>query len=672
MAATALAQHYIAYLSSPATLLTLALVVAPISFTLLTDWIATNKRKSGARVSEIPGCRRIGLRWRSNLNDQHGDHTCQPGDTPRVEALFTYPIKSCRGVELGLSQIEPLGLSYDRLFTFARRSPKRRKGSKGKSSADILEDWESKPWEFITEREFPRLALLETQLWVAEQQTARPSMPGKKRKPNGHASNLAELERSKTQTGSSRGKFATGVTTSKKVPTQEGYFADNGGCLVVRFPHSTSFNPLGLFTQNIVIQIPLRPTLERAKAKQYTEEAVRIWDDNPKGINMTNEIDVEKLAKLKLFLGISEPLALFRRDDRHLRPITTNLPSGASAHEFAVGFSDAYPVNLVGLSSIRDVDANLPVAASAKGKLDARRFRANIYLSNTPAYVEDTWKRITLGRRLGRDQQGLFETEAEYHIACRTSRCTLPNVDPATGIRDRNEPYTTLSKTRKVDEGTKPHPCLGMQMIPLFQRGIVRPTLEGRPSQIVVRSTHPEPADAAAELPTVFLDIIKRAREIDAGHRPAGYKVAAFPTDCWIFGLSPPAGEAHAKTGKSTGMCQAAAVRSYNLYHMVKLCDPWFRICEDCVMRIRQLLLRCSKSRRSNTSRAVSYTGTPALIAHAIVTTFRCTSRAVHPINRFSFIIRLVPRQEHARLCNVNDDGITPCAESTALRTVVD
>nr|POE54568.1 mitochondrial amidoxime reducing component 2 [Quercus suber] len=189
---------------------------------------------------------------------------------------------------------------------------------------------------------------------------------------------------------------------------------------------------------------------------------------------MTNEIDAAKLAKLKLFLGVTGPFALFRRDERHLRPIARSLPSGASAHDFKIGFSDAFPVHLVGLPSIRDVDKNLPSTASAKGGMDARRFRANIYLTSMPAYEEEKWKRLTLGRRLGRDRQGLFETEAEYHVACRTARCTLPNVDPATGLRDRNEPYTTLSKTRQVDEGAKPFPCLGMQLIPLFQRGVIR------------------------------------------------------------------------------------------------------------------------------------------------------------------------------------------------------
>lgn len=206
----------------------------------------------------------------------------------------------------------------------------------------------------------------------------------------------------------------------------------------------------------------------------YGQEHLSIWKDCPLAFNVTNEIDPKALAKLKYFLGVSNPLALFRVDDKHRRSVTRCLPQDRQNQEFNIGFADAFPVNLLGLSSVHATDDELPQDASAKGRLDARRFRANIYVSGVPAFEEDRWKRITLGRRLGRDHQGLFETEAEYHVACRTARCKLPDVDPDTGIRDKSEPYASLSRTRKVDKGACPHPCLGMQMIPLFQRGIIR------------------------------------------------------------------------------------------------------------------------------------------------------------------------------------------------------
>jgi uncharacterized protein YcbX len=42
----------------------------------------------------------------------------------------------------------------------------------------------------------------------------------------------------------------------------------------------------------------------------------------------------------------------------------------------------------------------------------------------------------------------------------------LPNVDPETGIVDRNEPGITMRKYRVIDKGST-SPCLGMQVTPL-------------------------------------------------------------------------------------------------------------------------------------------------------------------------------------------------------------
>lgn len=53
-------------------------------------------------------------------------------------------------------------------------------------------------------------------------------------------------------------------------------------------------------------------------------------------------------------------------------------------------------------------------------------------------------------------------------MSCRTIRCKLPNVDPATGIRDRNEPENTMKKYRIIDGGSI-KPCLGMQVTPLVK-----------------------------------------------------------------------------------------------------------------------------------------------------------------------------------------------------------
>lgn len=60
--------------------------------------------------------------------------------------------------------------------------------------------------------------------------------------------------------------------------------------------------------------------------------------------------------------------------------------------------------------------------------------------------------------------------QLRYHVSCRTTRCELPNVDPDTGARDKQEPMRTMKRIRAfVDKGAGANPCLGMQMVPLLK-----------------------------------------------------------------------------------------------------------------------------------------------------------------------------------------------------------
>ncbi|KAK4888944.1 hypothetical protein LTR27_012224 [Elasticomyces elasticus] len=465
MAATALLQHYIEYLTTPTVLLTILVLVGPILYTVGVERAIASKT---VKPSGFPGCRRLGLVGPSNLSTQHDQPPLTDG-IPRVKALFTYPIKSCRGVELSATEVEATGLKFDRLMTFAQLVSKpAKKADKDQGGAAVpSEEWQHQ-WRFITQREFPRLALLRTELWV-------PDPRGRTAKANGHGGKDLQVPSSKPRTRSrTRGSTLVGQLEKGDKAAGSGDWTAQGGCLVVRFPFEPDFNPLGLRTQEVKLVLPLVPTIERAKAKQYTTEDLSIWKDNPQALNLTCEIDKVALEKLRYFLGVSNPLALFRVDPNKPRAVTRCLPADKPGEEFKVGFADAFPVNILGLASVRKTDAELPATAELKGKLDARRFRANIYIEGVEAFAEDEWKKIITGTRIGRDKDGLFECDAEYHVACRTARCTLPNVHPDTGIKDKNEPYTTLGKTRKVDKGALPHPCLGVHTIPLFASGILR------------------------------------------------------------------------------------------------------------------------------------------------------------------------------------------------------
>lgn len=117
------------------------------------------------------------------------------------------------------------------------------------------------------------------------------------------------------------------------------------------------------------------------------------------------------------------------------------------------------------LASVHNVAENLPVKKSEfqwqnhHTLLNALRFRANIYITGPPAFHEDDWAKAKIASPSD-------SASTTYHISCRTTRCKLPNVDPESGVADRNEPMTTMRKYRVIDEGSK-SACLGMQITPL-------------------------------------------------------------------------------------------------------------------------------------------------------------------------------------------------------------
>lgn len=493
MAALAFLQHYFEYLGSPPVLLAILVVVGPIYLEIFKN----KKLAALPRASKIPGCFRLGLSKRSNLDDQYNCNKRQGSETKKaqIKALFTYPVKSCRGVELAASEAGSTGLKYDRLFTFAQLVSTPDKSSAAPISEGVervSEDWKHQ-WLFITQREFPRLALIETELWVPNPKANRRAGAASLATCDGDVSIKGRRGRKKDEDDSVRSESASTLGAPPLSEKQlKDTWVENGGCLILRFPFEPDFNLFGLRTETVTIRLPLAPTEQRFAEKSYKIESLSIWKDSPQAVNITGEIPSDDLAKLKYFLGVSNTLGLFRVDPNNRRAVTRSLPKDRPNESYSVGFADAFPFHLLNLASVQAQHAQLPSKNALKGSLDARRFRANVYVSGPPAYDEDSWKRLTIGRCIRPrndvylngstdnarsqtlDDGQMVETDGEYHVACRTARCKLPNVDQDTGIKDANEPLTTLTRTRKVDKGAYPHPCLGMQMIPLFQQGILR------------------------------------------------------------------------------------------------------------------------------------------------------------------------------------------------------
>lgn len=387
------------------------------------------------------GCRRLGLSpsQRSNLHDEYSPKyihgvpstaTEPESGIPawRIKALFTYPIKSCAGVELEAADVIETGLMYDRLFCFAEffPSPHPATASTNTSTSTSNEkenDEANGTWTARTlrDRDFRQLALLRPEIWIPD-----PSSP------TYSATNPETL---------------------------------SNGVLLIHYPLPPSRNPLITLLRTLHIlasqssfTIPLDPRPN--SSTQFPLTPVKIWKDIPLAHNYAHLLPAT-LKDLLTYDTTLPPhqrrkLSLFRASTTHRREIYRNAPRKENiGFQPVTGFADAYPIHLLNMASVRDVAAN---CADEIFELSVRRFRANVIVQGPGKFVEDEWKRIVIG-----DSSG---DGVEIYTACRTIRCKLPNVDPDTGVRHPREPDRTLKRYRRIDVGDLTNACLGMQCVP--------------------------------------------------------------------------------------------------------------------------------------------------------------------------------------------------------------
>jgi uncharacterized protein YcbX len=295
------------------------------------------------------GCRRLGLSpGQSNLADEYDTkyNDGVPNDqkektgTPswRVKALFTYPLKSCGGIELHTSDVVGTGLKFDRQFAFAEETD---------------DGWNCRT---LRNAGFQRMALIHTEIWVPD-----------------HSSPEYDDRRPEMQ---------------------------SDGVMIVSYPRVAPSGPLGMIVKIAMavrllksrcsFQVPLVPS----KNSKYPVVPVRIWKDKPLAYNYGSLLP----PSLHTYLGFDHsksPLSLFRAHPSHNREIFRNAPRKEQiGFQPNTAFADAYPIHLLNITSHRDVAAR---CAEAIPRLSIRRFRANIIVQGPEAFAEDQWKRMMIG-----------------------------------------------------------------------------------------------------------------------------------------------------------------------------------------------------------------------------------------------------------------------------------
>lgn len=375
--------------------------------------------------------RRLGIAA-SNMADQTDPKFDIPEassvDAPiRVKALFIHPVKSCGPIELDRAVLTKTGFMYDRCFAIATEVAR----------ADIEG---GSIWRFISQRTKPLMSQIKPELWVPHE-GSDPQDP---------------LVRA-------------------------------GGCLALRFPDPDPPSwidrleaILGMGNtaqQEVSFIIPLQLTSELVDEYKIRMKPFAIHSRDAKGLDMGRIPSVEAaLPKLKRFLKLADQnLTILRctpdtlvRTENNLAPL--NHIGTPAVH----GYTDQQPININSLSSVHAVSSMLPVENQP---LNALRFRANIWITGSPAFDEENWKRYRIiPKKAGSGMRP--KAAPTLSVVCRTSRCTLPNVDPDTGKFDTDkpapdrargsaQPSTTLIKCRTVEDGNpRALGYLGMHCVP--------------------------------------------------------------------------------------------------------------------------------------------------------------------------------------------------------------
>lgn len=220
--------------------------------------------------------------------------------------------------------------------------------------------------------------------------------------------------------------------------------------LTVRAPAPNSID------EKLEFSIPAHPSKEWLNENTETHDT-KIWNQWT-----TSRVYSTKLtAPFDKFFGKEVRLVYKASLYDDPRPLRSNGAKEVLGREAATCFPDLMPVLVGNESSINELNTRLKEAEGLT--IDVTRFRPNILVKGDASapWDEDRWKilRITPKGQHG----GLPMT---FDITQRCARCRVPNVDPETAEEHKKQPWDTLMKYRRIDEGITYKPCFGMLCVP--------------------------------------------------------------------------------------------------------------------------------------------------------------------------------------------------------------
>ncbi|MEO0540293.1 MAG: MOSC N-terminal beta barrel domain-containing protein [Cyanobacteria bacterium P01_A01_bin.105] len=172
--------------------------------------------------------------------------------------------------------------------------------------------------------------------------------------------------------------------------------------------------------QQLRLEAPNQPPLVLPPIPTGAEpSAVEVWGDLCQAWSM----GTAAADWLSQFLEV--PCQLVYMPDQAQRPTA----HGKLGTDKLVSFADAYPFLLISDASLADLNSRL------SEPVPMNRFRPNLVVSGCEAFAEDTWAKIRIG-------------EVIFTVAKGCDRCSIPGIDQATGVADK-EPLPTLATYRR-------------------------------------------------------------------------------------------------------------------------------------------------------------------------------------------------------------------------------
>jgi uncharacterized protein len=218
------------------------------------------------------------------------------------------------------------------------------------------------------------------------------------------------------------------------------------------------------------VRVPLYPSQDwlESNAKPLI---VNIWDTETEAYAYINP----KISALfSYFIGEGSTVSLVMKDPHHPRICRGNGSPQVLGRQATVNFPDVLPLQIASDSSLAELNSRL--TAAGEGEITIERFRPNIIIKGSTPWEEDSWKTVrlngdtpaskswtsTLTSFIGATPSGAIDID----IVARCARCQVPNVEPTTALKHQKQPWDTLMKYRRVDEGIKWKPCFGMLGVP--------------------------------------------------------------------------------------------------------------------------------------------------------------------------------------------------------------